>query len=120
MMPFPARSAQVRLATFALGCLTLAATTGHAATYEVGPGQPRTHLRDVPWANLQPGDFVNIHPTPGGYHERFQISASGTAAAGAASAAAAAATASCAQPLCELACKLVSRACCSSSPLACT
>ena len=81
MMPFPARSAQVRLATFALGCLTLAATTGHAATYEVGPGQPRTHLRDVPWANLQPGDFVNIHPTPGGYHEKFQISASGTAAA---------------------------------------
>jgi hypothetical protein len=57
------------------------ATTGHAATYEVGPGLLRTRLRDVPWANLQPGDFVNIHPTPGGYHEKIQISASGTAAA---------------------------------------
>ncbi|MCX6937793.1 MAG: hypothetical protein NTU80_07825 [Verrucomicrobia bacterium] len=59
-------------------CATLAVT---AATYEVGPGLARTRLRDVPWANLQPGDLVNIHPTPGGYHEKIQISASGTAQA---------------------------------------
>jgi hypothetical protein len=37
-------------------------------------------LRDVAWANLQPGDVVNIHYKPGGYHEKIQISASGTAA----------------------------------------
>ncbi len=58
-----------------------ATLTASAATYEVGPGLARTHLRDVPWANLQPGDFVNIHVTPGGYHEKIQISASGTAQA---------------------------------------
>ncbi len=81
MMPHPTRSVLVRLAAFAIGSIALAANTSHAASYEVGPGQLRTHLRDVPWANLQPGDFVNIHPTPGGYHEKIQISASGTAAA---------------------------------------
>ncbi len=51
-----------------------------ATNYEVGPGQPRTTLSAVPWANLQPGDFVNIHYKAGGYHEKIQISASGTAA----------------------------------------
>lgn len=62
----------------ALACLMFAAAAP-AATFEVGPGRALTRLRDVPWANLQPGDLVNIHPTPGGYHEKFQISASGTA-----------------------------------------
>lgn len=33
----------------------------------------------MPWASLQPGDVVNIHFKPGGYKEKFQISASGTA-----------------------------------------
>ncbi len=47
--------------------------------YEVGPGRARTLLRDVPWATLQPGDIVNIHSKPGGYKEKIQISASGTA-----------------------------------------
>ncbi len=57
------------------------ASTAFPANYHVGPGQPLVHLRDVPWATLQPGDSVNIHAQPGGYHEKIQISASGTAAA---------------------------------------
>ncbi|MEY4489167.1 MAG: hypothetical protein RIQ79_1675, partial [Verrucomicrobiota bacterium] len=81
MMPLLPRSAFVRLATSALACLVVTSATTFAATYEVGPGQLRTRLRDVPWANLQPGDLANIHPTPGDYHEKIQISASGTAAA---------------------------------------
>ncbi|MEI8311403.1 MAG: hypothetical protein WCH98_11665, partial [Verrucomicrobiota bacterium] len=81
MVPSPTRFVIVRhTLAFAFTCLAFAATT-FAATYEVGPGSARTKLRDVPWANLQPGDLVNIHPTPGGYHEKIQISASGTAAA---------------------------------------
>lgn len=51
-----------------------------AAIYDVGPGQPLATLSAVPWRTLQPGDFVNIHSQPGGYHEKIQISASGTAA----------------------------------------
>ena len=38
-------------------------------------------LQSVPWASLQPGDIVNIHFKPGGYKEKIQISASGTAGA---------------------------------------
>ena len=70
-----------RLALFTLlTLLTLGSSSGRAATmYEVGPGQPRTLLREVPWATLQPGDIVNIHAKPGGYKEKIQISASGTA-----------------------------------------
>lgn len=52
----------------------------HAATYDVGPTYPRTKLADVSWGTLQPGDVVNIHCTPGGYHEIIQISEAGTAA----------------------------------------
>lgn len=52
-----------------------------ATTYDVGPGQPLATLNAVPWAGLHPGDFVNIHVKPGGYHEKIQISASGSAAA---------------------------------------
>ena len=51
----------------------------HAATvYDVGPAFPRTMLKDVSWAALQPGDVVNIHSKPGGYHEKIQISQAGT------------------------------------------
>lgn len=64
-----------------LACSLLLATSLHAAVYDVGPGFPRTKLQQVPWATLQPGDVVNIHVTPGGYHEKIQISESGTAAA---------------------------------------
>ena len=55
--------------------------TVFAASYDVGPGLPRTTLSAVPWAALQPGDFVNIHYKAGGYHEKIQVSASGTQAA---------------------------------------
>ena len=51
-----------------------------ATVYNVGPAYPKTHLRDVPWATLNPGDVVNIHATPGGYHEIIQVSRTGTAA----------------------------------------
>ena len=47
------------------------------AVYEVGPGQTRTNLASVPWTNLGPGDIVNIHATPGGYHEIVLLSNSG-------------------------------------------
>ncbi len=62
--------------------LALSAWAGSlsAASYDVGPGQPLATLSAVPWRTLQPGDFVNIHSQPGGYHEKIQISASGTAA----------------------------------------
>ena len=65
-----------------LNCLVgalLFAGTMEAAIYEVGPGRTRTLLREVPWATLQPGDVVNIYSKPGGYKEKIQISASGTA-----------------------------------------
>ncbi len=55
-------------------------TTGSAAVYEVGPGKGLSSLFGVPWKSLQPGDVVNIYPKPGGYKEKIQISASGTAA----------------------------------------
>ncbi len=63
--------------TFAL----LAVSTAGAATYEVGPAAGQLpFLAAVPWGGLQPGDIVNIHGKPGGYHEIIQISAAGTAA----------------------------------------
>jgi hypothetical protein len=54
--------------------------TAHATVYDVGPTYPKTMLKDVPWATLQPGDVVNIHTKPGGYHEKIQVSESGTSA----------------------------------------
>ncbi|MEY2880466.1 MAG: hypothetical protein RLZZ15_2846 [Verrucomicrobiota bacterium] len=59
----------------------LAVARACAATYDVGlPAAPLKKLADVNWAALKPGDIVNIHAKPGGYHEIIQISASGTAA----------------------------------------
>jgi hypothetical protein len=57
-------------------------TTARAATtYEVGTDAGYlSKLSDVPWSGLQPGDIVNIHFKPGGYHEIIQVSAAGTAA----------------------------------------
>lgn len=63
-----------------LGLSLLLTLTAHATDYHVGPGQTLTTLRSVPWASLQPGDSVNIHPKAGGYHESFLLSASGTLA----------------------------------------
>lgn len=65
---------------FASLLFAAAATLVSAATYDVGPGYVKTNLRDVSWKTLQPGDVVNIHYKPGGYHEKIQVSASGTAA----------------------------------------
>jgi hypothetical protein len=68
----------------AFGCLLLllsAAASARAATYNVGPASGQIpNLAGVPWGALQPGDIVNIHAKPGGYHEIIQISAAGTAA----------------------------------------
>lgn len=80
--PTPARTRHplgLALAAAVAACSLAAA--GLAATYDVGPGRPLTALAHVPWATLQPGDVVNIHPRPGGYREKIQISASGTAEA---------------------------------------
>jgi len=60
--------------------LLLLTRTASAAVYEVGPGKALPRLFNVPWKSLQPGDVVNIYPKPGGYKEKIQISASGTAA----------------------------------------
>ena len=40
-----------------------------AVIYEVGPGHTLQKLSSVPWASLHPGDTVNIHYQPDGYHE---------------------------------------------------
>ena len=67
----------LRLPAFAL----LSAAIARAATYDVGlPDTPLQKLSAVSWSALQPGDIVNIHAKPGGYHEIIQVSASGTAA----------------------------------------
>lgn len=64
-----------------LSLALLTASVSHAVTYDVGlPAAPLQKLADVSWATLQPGDIVNIHAKPGGYHEIIQLSASGTAA----------------------------------------
>jgi hypothetical protein len=60
--------------------LMLITSVASAAIYDVGPGYTKTRLRDVVWDQLQPGDIVNIHTTPGGYHETIAITQSGTAA----------------------------------------
>ncbi len=52
--------------------------TASATIYDVGPGFAKANLRDVPWATLNPGDVVNVHAKPGGYHDIIQVSRSGT------------------------------------------
>ena len=65
---------------FLVVLLTLISSVASATIYDVGPGYTKTRLRDVVWDQLQPGDIVNIHTTPGGYHETIAITQSGTAA----------------------------------------
>ena len=48
-----------------------------AVIYEVGPGHTLQKLSSVPWASLHPGDTVNIHYQPDGYHEIILLSNSG-------------------------------------------
>ena len=64
-----------------LALATLAALQARGASFEVGPGQTYTNLAGVPWATLAPGDQVNIHYQPGGYHEVIQLSNSGASGA---------------------------------------
>ncbi|HLH53045.1 MAG TPA: hypothetical protein VKY92_05455 [Verrucomicrobiae bacterium] len=71
-----------RLASWYLSILCLAAIffirCATAANYEVGPGQTYTNLGSVPWTALLPGDAVNVHYQPGGYHEVILLSRSGS------------------------------------------
>ena len=63
-----------------LGVILLGQLNHPAAVYDVGPSAGQiTSLANVPWGNLAPGDAVNIHCKPGGYHEIFQLSESGSA-----------------------------------------
>jgi hypothetical protein len=62
-----------------LAGLFISAASG--ATYEVGPGKPRTSIGQVPWASLQPGDTVLIYYRSTPYKEKWVICRQGTAAA---------------------------------------
>src|SRR5262249_5008456 len=61
--------------------ITASQGTGSPRTYEIGPGQPYQTIGALDWSLLGPGDTVNIHSKPGGYHEIFQIATRGTPAA---------------------------------------
>ena len=63
----------------AVGVVTASAGTSGPKTYDIGPGHPLVRLADLDWSRLGPGDTVNVHAKPGGYHELFQISCRGTA-----------------------------------------
>src|SRR5688572_5844934 len=56
-------------------------STASGATYEVGPGKPRTSIGQVPWASLQPGDTVLIYYRSTPYKEKWVICRQGTASA---------------------------------------
>jgi hypothetical protein len=47
------------------------------STYDVGPGQAYAELKDVPWAQLNPGDGVLIHPRSTPYLAKVGIGVSG-------------------------------------------
>jgi len=63
----------------AVAAVTASAGTGGPRTYDIGPGRPLSRLADLDWSRLGPGDTVNIHSKPGGYHELLQIAGRGTA-----------------------------------------
>lgn len=60
--------------------MSIADNDPQPSVLEVGPGKDRTSLADLSWSNLVAGSTVYVYPKPGGYHERVQLSASGTAA----------------------------------------
>ena len=66
---------------FGCGVAAVTASAGRGATrvWEIGPGRPLARLADLDWTSLGPGDTVNIHAKPGGYHELVQIASRGTA-----------------------------------------
>ena len=67
-----------RIAAFALLVVVTSFTPRSlAVTYDAGPGQTYTNLGSVPWPALNPGDTVNIHYQPGGYHEIILLANSG-------------------------------------------
>lgn len=65
----------------AVGVVTASVGSGTPRVYDIGPGRPLARLADLDWNRLGPGDVVNVHWKPGGYHELLQISCRGTAAA---------------------------------------
>lgn len=62
-----------------IAVITASAGTGSPQVYDIGPGHAYEDIADLDWSQLGPGDTVNIHYKPGGYHELFQISTRGTA-----------------------------------------
>jgi len=80
-LQFPPALPCRRAATLILALLTLLSHPVWAATYNAGPGQTFTNLGSVPWGALEPGDTVNIHYQPGGYHEVILLSRSGASGA---------------------------------------
>lgn len=62
----------------AVGVVMASAGTGSPKTYDIGPGQPYLTIASLDWTKVGPGDTVNIHYKPGGYHELFMISTRGT------------------------------------------
>jgi PKD repeat protein len=75
----PASDVMQTLAGRAVDVDTASAGTGSPKTYDIGPGEPYPTISSLDWSKLGPGDTVNIHYQPGGYHELFQISTRGTA-----------------------------------------
>ncbi|MCY2989606.1 MAG: fibronectin type III domain-containing protein [Planctomycetota bacterium] len=64
-----------------LPVITSSAGTGSPRVYDIGPGRVYENIASLDWSKLGPGDTVNIHYKPGGYHELFMISTRGTAQA---------------------------------------
>ncbi|MBN9518392.1 VCBS repeat-containing protein [bacterium] len=62
----------------AAAVVTASAGTGTPKVYDIGPGKPYQNIADLDWTKLGPGDTVNIHYKPGGYHEIFMVSTRGT------------------------------------------
>lgn len=65
---------------FGCGVAVVTASAGRGAprVWDIGPGRPLARLADLDWTSLGPGDTVNIHAKPGGYHELVQIASRGT------------------------------------------
>jgi len=76
------RTSQIIRAAARIGLLAAASqmfvASLFAVTLDVGPGRAYAKLGSVPWRSLNPGDTVNIHYQPGGYHEIVLLSNSGT------------------------------------------
>jgi hypothetical protein len=64
--------------TAVLSATLLGAAAAHAATFDVGPGQPFTSVGAVPWESLNAGDTVRIHYRATPYKEKFVLARVGT------------------------------------------